>query len=326
MKLSFASKPENFKWQHHNISNAVTIGGKGVGAIIVVAFFVWLIFFGGLSFILSFLPHSVQYVKLQLQTNDGIAETVFSPAGASVKVWDRDTGSYLGALSEDTSHDGKWDGAFPVLVGSWVLVKVADSGSTYYTNVFERLVPPGEVGVERIGILDPVDVYPRSATSASDLTGTMMTAGAEVDNSTGIATSETEIEFSLTAASGKAWGGHAYTDPESGDTYIGAFIVFDLTTTTARATITGSNVWNHWSVGSHEYWVFTVPQVINDDDISTDGTYHFTVTFNNLVAAADALDIGAYVNAVDEDVKATSFGTNDAGLAQAEAWIDIHLN
>jgi hypothetical protein len=298
---------------------------KTIGVVALVLFLVWGLFFGGFALILSFLQPK-NYVRLQVQTNDAITEAVFTPAGASLKCWDKASGLYLGALSEDSSHDGKWDSAFPVLVGTTVLVKVADSGNTYYTNIVERIVPPGEAGVERIGILDPIEVYPRSATTASDLVGTMMTSGVEVDNSTGIASGETEIQVSLTAASGKAWGGHPYYDPESGDTYIGAFMVFDLTTTTARATITGANLWKHWSVGSHEYWVFTLPQIVNDDDVTTDGTYVFTLEFNNLVAGSAALDLGCYTNAVDEDVEATSFGTNDTGSSAAELWLNIALS
>jgi hypothetical protein len=263
-------------------------------------------------------------LKLEVQTDDAIGEAVFSPAGASVKVWDSD-GNWLGAMTEDSSVDGKWTGSFPVALGDIVILKVEDSGNTFYTTQVQREVTQPMTGVDRISILDPIKVYPRSATSASDIVGTMMTAGVEVDNSTGIATGETQLFISLTASSGKVWGGEAYYDYETNKEYLGAFMVFDLTTTTGRCTITG-DIWEHFSVGSHEYWIIKLPQIVNDADLPNDGTYTFTITINNLVAATDCIDIHLGANAKVEDVKATSFGTNDAGLAQAEAWIDIHLN
>ena len=272
-------------------------------------------------------PTGDSFVQLRVQTNDALGETVFSPAGASVKVWDKTSGDFLGALTEDSSHDGKWDSAFNVLVGSTVVLKVEDSGSTYYTRQVEQVVPEGASNVDRIGVLDPIEVYPRSATSLSDMTGTLMTAGVEVDNSTGIASGETDIQIILAVASGKTWGGQAYYDYETGKEYIGAFMVFDLTTTTASATITGGVLYANWETGSHEYWVFLLPQIHNDADVAGDGTYDFTITFNNLVAAADALDLGLYTNAKAEDVDAHNFGTNDAGGASAgECWTDIHLS
>jgi len=264
-------------------------------------------------------------VTLQVQTNDGIGEAVFSPTNAYVKVWDKATGIFLGALSEDSTFDGKWASAFTVPVFTTIVLKVGDTSSTYYTTQVERIVGPAAVGVDRISVLDPIDVYPRSATSASDIVGTIMTSGVEVDNSTGIASGETELDFSLTAASGKAWGGIGYWDYETGKEYIGAFLVFDLTTTTARATITG-NIWQHFSIGSHEYWIIRLPQIVNDADLANDGTYTFSVTFNNLVAGSAALDIHLGVNAKLEDVLATSFGTNDAGESAAEAWLNIALS
>lgn len=276
----------------------------------------------------TFLPWNVNLptpeVTLQVQTDSKGAEAVFSPAGGSVKCWTK-SGVWLGAMSEDASIDGKWTSAWSVPVYTTVIIKVEDSASTFYTTQVERVVGPAAAGVDRVSILDPIEIPARSATSASDLVGTIMTAGVEVDNSTGIATGETEMEFTLTAASGKAWGGMPYFDYEVGKEYVGAFIVFDLTTTTARATITG-NIWQHFSVGSHEYWIIRIPQIFNDADLTGDGSYSFSVTFNNLVAAASSLTIGAYQNAKLEDVLATSFGTNDAGYQEAELWQTISLS
>ena len=96
-------------------------------------------------------------VALRVQTNDAIGEAVFSPSGASVKVWDKATGEFLGALTEDSSNDGKWDSAYNVPVGSIVIVKVVDSGSTFYTRQVERVVPPGASGVDRIGVDTPAN-------------------------------------------------------------------------------------------------------------------------------------------------------------------------
>lgn len=269
-------------------------------------------------------PLPTAQANLRVQTDDAIGETVFSPTNGYVKVWST-TGVYLGAMSEDSSHDGKWDGVFPVDVGSSVIIKVGDTDNTYYTNQVVRQVTAPAAGVDRVSILEPILMMPRSATSTSDIVGTIMTAGVEVDNTTGIASGETELLFSLTAASGKAWGGIPYFDYETGKEYLGAFLVFDLTTTTARATITG-NVWKHFSIGAHEYWIIKIPQIVNDADLANDGTYSFSVTFNNLVAGSAALDIGLYANAKIEDVLATSFGTNDAGEASAEKWLNIALS
>jgi hypothetical protein len=280
----------------------------------------WGFFLGGFQQIGLWLGGEQGTATLQVQTNDAIGEVVFSPAGASVKVWDKSTGEYLGPLTEDASNDGKWTSAYAVDINSIIVLKVEDSGNTFYTCQVERMVNPPQAGVDRVSILDPINVNPRSATSGSDISGTLMTAGAEVDNSTNIASGETEIQIMLTVSSGKTWGGQAYYDYEAGDEYIGAFLVFDLTTTTARAVITGP-YWEHFSMGSHEYWIFKIPQIVNDADLATDGTYSFTIQFNNLAAAADSLDIDFYTNAVLEDVLATSFGTSDQG----DSWTNIHL-
>jgi hypothetical protein len=285
----------------------------------------WGLFLGGFENLGLLLPGGGGTATLQVQTNDAIGEVVFSPAGASVKVWDKATGDDLGALTEDASNDGKWTSAYAVPIGSVVVVKVADSGNTYYTRQVERKVNAPAAGVDRVSILDPIKMYPRSATSSSDLAGALTTAGTAVTNATGIATGETDILVTLTAASGYTWGGQAYHDYETGKDYLGAFMVWDLTTTTASATITGP-WWEHFSIGSHEYWIFKIPQIVNDADLAGDGTYSFTITFNNLAAAVDALDVACYTNAKTEDVMAKTFGTADTGNNSGELWIDIHLN
>jgi hypothetical protein len=266
-----------------------------------------------------------QEVALRVQTNDAITEAVFSPAGASVKVWNKATGVFLGALAEDGSHDGKWDSAFYVPVGTWVTVKVEDSGSTFHTRVVDRQVMPGASGVDRISVLLPIDVYPRSATDSSDLAGAMFVSGSEITNATGIASGTSDIVVMLTASSSKTYGGQAYTDPENPeDYYIGGFMVFALTTTTARATLTGADY--HFAIGSTEYWIYCFGQITNDDDDDTDGTITFHITFNNIAAAADALDVDCYDNAKLENVLAGSFGTSDTSGGVGELWIDIHLS
>jgi hypothetical protein len=264
-------------------------------------------------------------VTLQVQTDNKGAETVFSPTNGYVKCWTK-SGEWLGAMSEDSSVDGKWTSAWSVPVFTTVVIKVGDTDNGFYVTQVDRIVGPAAAGVDRVSILDPIEVTSRSATSYSDIVGTIMTAGVEVDNTTGIVSGETELEFSLTVASGKGWGGQAYYDYETGKEYIGAFLVFDLLTTTARATITG-NIWEHFSVGSHEYWIIKLPQIFNDADLTGDGTYSFSVTINNLVAGDNSLDIQLYTNAKLEDVMATSFGTDDAGqVTSGECWTDIQLS
>jgi hypothetical protein len=289
----------------------------------IVAF--WGFFLGGFDLLLNQMGGGGGTATLQVQTNDGITESVFSPAGAAVKVWDKATGEFLGPLTEDASNDGKWTSAFAVPVKSIIVVHVTDSGNTFYTRQVERIVHAPQAGVDRVSILDPINVWPRSATASDDLAGSLTTAGTAVTNATGIASGETDILVTLTASSAKAWGGQAYYDYEAKKEYIGAFMVWDLTTTTASATITGP-YWEHFSIGSHEYWIFKIPQIINDDDIAGDGTYSFTLTFNNLAAAADSLDVACYTNAKLEDVMAKTFGTASTGSGTGELWIDIHLS
>ena len=281
----------------------------------------WGFFLGGFSM----LPGGDQgLVTLQVQTDNAATEAVFSPAGASVKCWDKATGAWLGSLSEDTTHNGKWDSAFAVEVGSIVVLKVEDSAHGFYLNQVERTVKQPAAGVDRISILDPIMMWPRSVNSDDDFTGTLMTAGVEVTNATNIAAGETDITISITVPSNKAWGGIDYYDYETQQEYIGGFLVFDLVTTTASAVITGPIAY-HYAMGSHEYWIIKVGQVTNDGDLSGDGTWYCTVKFNNLVAAADCLDVEAYTNATLSAALARSFGTNQAGYQQDEAWMLIHL-
>ncbi|MDO8056036.1 MAG: hypothetical protein Q6361_04180 [Candidatus Hermodarchaeota archaeon] len=298
------------------------ISGKTLLIVIVLAgICYWGFFLGGFDMLQ---PGGGDTVTLRVHTTCAATEAAFSPAGASIKVWDKATGAWLGSLSEDSTHDGKWDSAYAVPVGAIVVLKIEDSADTYYLNQVERMVTAPAAGVDRVSILDPIAMWPRSAIEASDIVGTLMTAGVEVDNSTNIASGETDIMISLTAPANKAWGGIDYHDYESGYDYVGGFMVFDLTTTTARATITGPIAY-HWQIGAHEYWVIKIGQITNDGDVSGDGTWTTTVRFNNLVAAADALDIGLYTNSTVESLLATDFGTSCSGNWAAEAWLDIHL-
>jgi hypothetical protein len=299
------------------------ISGRTLLIVIVLGgILYWGFFLGGFN---ALGPGTGEQVTLQVQTNNAYTEAVFSPAGASVKVWDTATGAFLGPLAEDSTHDGKWDSAFSVPVGTIVALKVEDSAHGFYLNQVERIVGSPAAGVDRIAILDPIDMKPRSVNSDDDFVGTMMTAGVEVDNSTGIASGETDILISITAPSNKAWGGIDYHCYETGYDYVGGFLVFDLTTTTARATITGPIAY-HWQIGSHEYWVIKVGQIDNDGDISGDGTWTTTIRFNNLVAAASSLEVGAYTNSTIESLLATDFGTSQTGYQQAELWRTITLS
>ena len=86
--------------------------------------------------------------------------------------------------------------------------------------------------------------------------------------------------------------------------------ILDADISTARCTVTGSNIIWHDSIGTHEYWVFRIPQFINDGDISDDGSYSFTFTMDITVGADDAMDIGYFVQRRPSQIQQASFGTD----------------
>lgn len=343
MQLSF-SRAEHFAWQPHLKLMASKSSKAQVAAVLIVvglvAAFTYPIWFPVLTSILNPANPNAQVV-ISCAISDGLTDLAFTPAGSTAKfyVWPygatapyTDTVPLVFIAAGTETPDGTYTSTgATVAVGTWVLVYIADSGNTYYTASVIRQVKP-LYGYATVSYLDPIKVYPRSATGAAgygqtsgDKTASIMTNGALVTNATGVATGATTMQVNLAITSAKSWGSAGYVDPTTGYWYNPGFIIFDLDKTTARATIdTTTNMIWHGVIGVHEYWCFNVGQQVNDADVATDGIYSFNIQFTNQAAAADVLTIGFYTARRPSLIQQGSFGTTD--LVKAENLYQIHLN
>lgn len=274
-------------------------------------------------------------VTLMVQVVDGISDAVFSPADASVNYYrptdpadvnkvgvDIEPMALIGAGSE--SPDGEFTSSATGIEGEWVYIYT--SGTNYYTKGVWRQVPYVlHQGITTEAVLESIKVYPNTGPLAADVSLLITTGGVEKDNSTNFPTGVNDYRIEITATSAYAFGNEGYIDPETGYWYQGGFLVFDLDLTTARGEITSSDLLpgalGHFTISSHEYWVFHVGQVVNDDDISGDGTKIITLTLDNQVAAANCLDIGIYVSRRPSYISSASFGTN----YEADSLTDVHF-
>lgn len=278
-------------------------------------------------------------VTLMVNGQDANDDSAFTPAGASVKmyVWpyggltpaqvtngfktDIPALALIGAGTE--TPDGEYSTSATTAEGSFVYVYITDSGNTYYTCGVVRKVPfvVGE-GISREAILDPITVYPRSATPSSDTAILITTGGVEKDNTTNMADGDYNVQIAIT--SGKAYGSAGYIDPATGYSYLPAHLVFDLTITTARMSLTGGPLFWHGQIGSNEYWCYEIGQSLNDADITGDGLWQMDATLDVTTTAADVLDIyWVSGGARYSGVVLGSFGTKD--YEKADNMLDVHL-
>lgn len=305
-----------------------------VGALIIII--------GGTGFLIAsqLLPVGVTEagnVLPVLKITDKCTDAVFTPADASVKLYDPKgctsvahywslypnvAMDFLDTLAE--SPDGEYTASKDQPVGAWRYAFL--SGTGYYTKGLFFQVPKLRAGTTGEAEALLVTVTPATAAtgSAADVSIMFTTSGAEVDNTTNIAAGITTIKIDLTATSAKGYGSEGYIDPTTGYKYTGGFIAFDLTTTTARCIITGGPLLlPRFTIGSHDYWVWEFGQIVNDAQVPEDGTASFTIVFDNQAAGADALDVGLYYSQRYELIGAGSFGTSH--IEKADNMLDIHL-
>jgi hypothetical protein len=252
---------------------------------------------------------------------DAATGDVVSPAGISVKffAWPfgalQPSAELSGPLTQigvgTETPDGVFTANMAYKIGSYVLVYITDSGDTYYSTSVVRQIP-ALTGSNTISDLEGIEVAPKSATSYSDIVFSIQTSGALVTNATGIASGITTMLVTATVADSKSWG-TSYLDPTTGYYYYGGLIVFDLTQTTARATIDGGPlIWNG-VIGSHQYWVYDTGAIIHKTSVTTgpySGTWQMTLSFDNIAAAASALTVSAWPKGARmSNIHAASFGT-----------------
>lgn len=252
---------------------------------------------------------------------DGISDAAFSPADASVKIYD--PGAVMSMPSANVAPfdfidtcsetpDGEFTSTASVLIGKTIYVYI--SGTNYYTVGYFVTVPDLAAGTSGECESVTLKIYPNSGTIGNDISAMFISAGAEVDSGTGnnVTFGSASYRLDLTAADGYAFGNNNYVDPETGYLYVGTFVVLSLDLSTARATITSPHTLHHYTISSVEYWVMGVPggQIINDDDVDDDGTVSLDMTIDVTVGADGALDIEFYtVRRVDQILQG-SFGTS----------------
>jgi len=282
-------------------------------------------------------PFPGQDGKPVFKVVDGISDAAFSPADASVKMYDPgiivsmpggnvQPFSLIDACSE--SPDGEFTSTASVLIGKVIYVYI--SGTNYYTAGFFVTVPDLASGTSGECESVILKVYPNSGTIGNDIAAMFTSGGVEIDSTSttsNVSFGAASYKLDLTAADGYGFGNNNYVDPETGYLYVGTFAVFSLDLTTARATITSAHIpsWGHFTISSIEYWILLVPggQIINDDDIAGDGTVTLNLEIDVTVGVASAaLDIEFYtVRRIDQMIQG-SFGTS----YEADDIDDLYLN
>lgn len=264
-------------------------------------------------------------VTLMVQLQNGNDDTAVSPSGISVKFYKWPYHLYgeqipntniaalesIGAGTE--TPDGEFSSSATTAEGSWVYIYITDSGSTFQTTGAIRFVPfVLQEGISREAVLDPVVVWPRSATSADDIAPLITSGGAEVDNSSNWAFGENDYRFEFAVSSGKSWGTGKYIDPSTGYLYRGGFIVFAYDITTARMTHVGGPFYKQVDIGTSRYFIYWVDQIINDADIANDGIWYMDITIDVTVGdTSNALNIDFYPARRVDLIDSLSFGTSD---------------
>lgn len=216
---------------------------------------------------------------------------------------------YLDTLSE--TPDGEFTATIALPVGMWIYLYATDTNAWNFGGFYQ--VPPLRAGTT--GESEPiiVRVAYNSGTITSDISGMLVSGGVEVDGqdaTNNVTFGAASYRLDLTVAANYGFAGTTYIDPATGYLYEGGIVVLDLDLTTARCTVTGSGIINHFTISSHEYWVFRLPQFINDNDIDDDGTYSLSFTIDVTVGADDAMDVGYFYTRRPSQISQASFGTD----------------
>ncbi len=251
---------------------------------------------------------------------DGCTDAVFSPADASVKIYDphgltsmpaADVPAFdlIDTLSE--TPDGEFTATRALPVGAWIYVYA--TGTNWYTAGWFLQVNPLGPGTSGEAIAETLKMYENSGTITADISGMLVSGGVEIDGddaTNNVTFGSASYRLDLTAAENYAFAYNDYVDPTTGYLYKGTIVVLDLDLTTARCTVTGASIFEHFTIGTHEYWVLSVPQFWNDAEYSDDGTYSLHFTIDVSVGADDAMDIGYHVARRPSQIKQASFGTD----------------
>ena len=262
-------------------------------------------------------------VTLMVALQDGNDDSAVSPTNIAVAFYEwpygptMPTGNVdplvsIGAGTE--SPDGEFSTSATATEGTYVYVYITDSGNTYQTTGAIRYVPfVLHQGISREAVLDPIVVWPRSATSADDIAPLITSGGAEVDNSSNWAFGENDYRFEFAVSSGKSWGTGPYIEPSTGYYYNGGFIVFAYDISTARVTHEGGPLYRGpYDIGTTRYYIYWVPQIVNDADMSGDGTWFMDFTIDVTVGdTSNALNIDFYPSRRVDLIDSLSFGTSD---------------
>lgn len=276
-------------------------------------------------------------VKLSVGLTDADDGSAVTPAGISVMFYEWNYGAYgmtiprynidplveIGAGTE--TPDGEFTTSATALEGSWVYVYITDSGNTFQTTYSIQQVPYVlQQGIDREAILDPILVNPRSATSASDVSIMITSGGAEIDNSSDWAFGSNDISVELSASSGVAWGNRGYIQPSTGYFFLGGLVIFQYDLSTLRVSHTGGPLYDMIEYGTTRYYIYEISgPILNDADISGDGSWEMSLTYDCTVGADNATDVYFIPFRRADQVQSASFGTLDWESGDAMEDIDF---
>lgn len=216
---------------------------------------------------------------------------------------------YLDTLAE--TPDGEFTATISLPIGMWIYLYVTETNAFNFGGFYQ--VQPLRAGTTGESIPISLQIAYNSGTLANDMSAMLVSGGVEVDGQDATANvtfGASSYRLDMTVAEGYGFASKNYVDPATGYFYRGGFIVLDLDLTTARCTVTGSNIFEHFTIGTHEYWAIGFDQFINDAQVEDDGTYGTSVTIDVSVGADDAMDLGYYDARRPSQIKQASFGTD----------------
>jgi hypothetical protein len=299
-----------------------------VGVILLIVIIV-----GAGVIVMRYLTPATANVQQVFSITDGDAHTAWTPAGASVSVYDPhgltsmpsgDVPAFtlIGACAE--TPDGTFTLTQTLPVDYPIYVYATDSAVGFYTEgIFCKVQAPmsgtsGKANVVSFSMW-PTDysagTYECNENHRYGLAVSMLllTGGAAKTNATNVPAGNNAYDLAITALSGYSFGQDPYVDPLTGFYYSSPFVVLRLLTTTGRGTVDSASMWASFGgIGSglYWYWVLGFPRVNNDASLTTDGTYNLWFNMNDQTAATDCFDVQIFIGARPSYILSASYGTN----------------
>lgn len=229
-------------------------------------------------------------------------------ASADIYIYDAQ-GNYVEKITTDTDGVGQSVGEYNT--GQVIYVQAKKSG--YYTTPLQQFVIPTNVPAEHtvvsIGKVSLLKITTSVTLSGTNGTGYSLSNNAQLNGSEAV--SLNLLISGLDSDTG--YGAPSdYTDKESGIEYKGGVI---LVIKLSNTKVTPETDWDYGgTVGTDRYFVYFLPNVVDDSDVATDGTLSVNIMLRFSTTGTCTLNIYIYDNIRISAIESLSFGTADASI------------